>query len=118
MRWPGIAEVEAKLEAQNAATAQHREWEGQRLRSIETTVDATQALAQATNSRVDQHDIDIAVIKKAEEQALVVQAARQKAEEETRNQRISLKQGLTIGLGSAVVGGAFAIGAALLAGAH
>lgn len=92
MRLPGVASLEAKLDEQNRLTEQHREFEGQALRALETKADTIQALAERTNGRVNGHDIQLAVIAKAEEQALIVEAARTKASADRQATSLSWRQ--------------------------
>lgn len=105
MRLPGVSSLEAKLDAQNAATQAHREFEGQALRALETKADTIQALAERTNGRVNAHDVQLAVMEKAEEQALIVEAARVKARETAKASRVSLKQGLQVAAFTVLAGG-------------
>jgi hypothetical protein len=98
-RLAGVDSIAATLEAQDAATAEHRIWEGERLRSIE-------ALAVKTNGRVTKTELDLAVVKDREEQAAKLEAAKVKGEEEARSRRLSWRQ-----LAFSVLGGSVATGA-------
>lgn len=104
---PGVSRLEALIEAQNTATESHRQFEGDALRSLQAETDEIKGLALRTNGRVNQHDVELAVMKKAEEQALIVEAARVKAVEVAKASRVSLRQGLQVAafslLGGAVV---------------
>jgi hypothetical protein len=92
MKLPGVASLEAKLDAQNAATMQHREYEGNVLGALQAEAVEIKTLAQRTDERVTKHDIELAVIKEAERQALIVEAARTKAETDRVSTRRSWKQ--------------------------
>lgn len=102
---PGVNRLEALIEAQNTATEQHRAFEGESLRTLESEVGEIKTLAQTTNGRVNQHDIQLALIKRDEEQALTIEAARVKAEEAARASHVSLKQGLEVAAFSLLGGG-------------
>jgi hypothetical protein len=80
----GIGKLEARLAAQEQATREHREFEGSLLREMKAEVSETRELAKATNGRVNAHDVELGVIKEAERQAAIIQAAKVKAEEEAR----------------------------------
>jgi hypothetical protein len=111
----GLARLEQRLIQQEQATREHRDFEGSALRELKAEAQEIKALATRTNGRVNQHDVEIAVIRRAEEEALKLEAARVKAEEDRRaakrkeaedakNRRVSLKQGLIFSLSGALAG--------------
>ena len=87
---PGVNRLEALIEAQNAATEQHRAFEGETLRTLEGKAKAIEEEVAKTNSTVSKHTIELAVIKEAERQALIVEAAKVKAEGEAKAARIEV----------------------------
>lgn len=93
-RLAGVERLEAQLHAQDRATAQHRTWEGEILSGIRAEAAEIKGLAESTNGRVDRHDLELAVIKKAEEEAIKLQAAKVLAAETAKSRRVNLKQGL------------------------
>jgi hypothetical protein len=101
----GIGKLEARLEAQEQATAQHRAWEGERLKAIEQTGEETRTLAQKTNGTVKDHTIELALIKRDEERATELEAARIKAADVASSRRLTWRQGLTFAVVGAVVAG-------------
>jgi hypothetical protein len=103
-RLAGIERIEAQLAAQERATREHREFEGEALRNLEARTERIEEKTTATNGKVKQHAIDIAVIQEAERQAAIIQAAKIKAEEEARAKRLSWRQGLTVAATGALVG--------------
>jgi uncharacterized coiled-coil protein SlyX len=58
-----------------------------------------------TNSRVDKHDIDLAVIKEAEGQAAIMQAAKIQADALVVAKRLTWRQGIVFGLVGALASG-------------
>jgi hypothetical protein len=102
---PGVNRLEALIEAQNSATAQHRTWEGDVLRDLKTEAEEIKSFAEATNGKVQKHTIELAVIDEAKKQALIVEAARVKAEEVAKASHVSIKQGLEIAAFTVCAGG-------------
>jgi uncharacterized protein with GYD domain len=102
---PGIDRLTATLDAQNIATAQHREWEGKTLHDITTRIKETRAFAEETNGKINQAAIDIAVIQEAERQAAIIQAAKLKAEEDAKNRKVSWQQGIVFAISGAAMTG-------------
>jgi threonine dehydrogenase-like Zn-dependent dehydrogenase len=76
----GIGKLEARLDAQEQATREHRAFEGTALREIKGELSEVKTLAKSTNGRVNAHDVALGVIKEAERQAALIQAAKVKAE--------------------------------------
>src|SRR5580693_7436279 len=77
----GIGKLEARLDAQEQATAQHRAWEGDALRALKDETAEVKQLAVVTNGQVKAHTIELALIKRDEERAAEIEAARLKAAE-------------------------------------
>jgi hypothetical protein len=98
--------IERELAAQNAATAQHREWEGQTLTALKGESAEIKALAEQTNGRVNKHDVELGIIKEAERQAAIIQAAKVEAEAVLKANRLQWKQGITFGVVGAVASSA------------
>lgn len=95
--------MKAQLEEQNRATEMHRQYEGDALRALQAEAEKIKALAVKTNGRVNEHDVQLAVIRKAEEQALIVDAARTKAEGDARATRLSWRQLVVSAVAGAVL---------------
>ena len=100
---PGVNRLEALIEAQNTATEQHRNFEGETLRALETDVGEIKTLAQTTNGRVNEHDIQLALIKRDEEQAALMEAARLKAAGDKKAANLSWWQLAVSGVAGAVL---------------
>lgn len=118
----GLARLEQRLIQQEQATREHRDFEGSALRELKTEAQEIKALATRTNGRVNQHDVEIAVIKRAEEEALRLEAARvkvveeehaaaRKAQDDRRDARLGWRQGLAFSACGALVG---AVGLAVI----
>jgi hypothetical protein len=106
MSWlPGINRLEAQLEADRNATRDHRTWEGDALRAIKTEAGEIKDRVDATNGKVADHAIEIAVIKEAERQAAIMQAAKIEADAVIVAKRLTWRQGLTFGAFGALASG-------------
>jgi hypothetical protein len=95
---PGINRLEAQLEADRTATQSHRAWEGDALRAIKTEAVEIKGQVDATNGKVADHAIEIAVIKEAERQAAIMQAAKIEADAVIVAKRLTWRQGITFGV--------------------
>lgn len=104
---PGVNRLEALIAAQNTATEQHRAFEGETLRALEAKAESIEAKVAKTNGTVSTHTIELAVLKEAERQALIIQAAKVKGDEERKAAEVEAnaakrswwQNGLMIGAG-------------------
>lgn len=78
--------VRAQLDAERRITEQHRKWEGETLAEIKS-------LAVATNGRVSEHDVKLALLEASQIERNIREIAAKKTADERSNSRMTVRQG-------------------------